>query len=324
MGSHKEFICVICNICHLSSINGCRRPEAHYSYKSLPTENVQHKNPQNHPKRSTGNDMMMTWSQSYCGFSGPLNVDTPKSPQGQRMNLHEVLVGFLQPQTFRCLGTMEPILKKNTPWKLGKWSKRSVKSFWDFMIRLCFFVCGGWYYTCLIATDEEKETSLLIVRMCSSLDISARKCNYVNDAVEVKGQFTIRRSDFWIRSGNYSYNRRYKFVSHVLREVWGSVILRGLPNTCPSCERGGHYLSRQLQTFHAYVMAGGNNNSSLPLSSRNRGYFAYDHRMAWTSSVLEYAWKWPVSSYPFDSAPNKALEVTEQPYGLLIKYHCLF
>ena len=126
-----------------------------------------------------------------------------------------------------------------------------------------------------------------------------------------------------IRSGNYS-SRRYKFMSHILREVWGSVILRGLPNTYPSCERGGHYLSRQEQTFHAYVMAGGNNNSSLPLSSWNRGYFAYDHRMAWTSSAFEYAWKWPVSSYPFDSTPNKALEVTEQPYGLLIKYHCLF
>lgn len=111
-----------------------------------------------------------------------------------------------------------------------------------------------------------------------------------------------------IRSGNYSY-RRYKFMSHVLREVWGSVILRGLPDTRPSCERGGHYLRRQVQTFHAYVMAGGNNNSSLPLSSRNRGGFALI--TAWHGPLLflsmhENGWKWPVSSYPSDSTPNKA------------------
>lgn len=73
---------------------------------------------------------------------------------------------FFAASDFQMLGNHGAHPKKNTPWKLGKWSKRSVKSFWDFMIRLCFFVCGGWYYTCLIATDEEKETSLLIVRMC--------------------------------------------------------------------------------------------------------------------------------------------------------------
>ena len=89
------------------------------------------------------------------------------------------------------------------------------------MIHVCFLFAGGWYYTCLIATAEEKETSLLIVRMCrfpwiyirrkhgyvflndpvdcmrlSCISATCRKCNYVNDAVEVKGQLTIRRSDF--------------------------------------------------------------------------------------------------------------------------------
>lgn len=88
-----------------------------------------------------------------------------KISQGQRMNLHEVLVGFLQPQTFRWLGPMEPIPKKNSP--LEAWISWSAKrQFWDFMIHVCFLFAGGWYYTCLNATDEEKETSLLIVRMC--------------------------------------------------------------------------------------------------------------------------------------------------------------
>ena len=86
MRSHKEFIC---NICHLGSINGCRRPAAHYSYKSLPSDifqlRVSNIRTPKTIQKSTGNDDIW-WhdhNHNYCGFSGPLNVDTGflKSPK---------------------------------------------------------------------------------------------------------------------------------------------------------------------------------------------------------------------------------------------------